>query len=376
MFNKHHKQGSEAFDRGRYLDAKHFLLLAIGVNPETPESYFLLGKACFLYDEQNEALVYLKKYIELKGDDLEDVANVSYAFDLLGQCYGGSNTAKALKCYKTATQINPSCASAWHNRGLLYIKSAQYFLEKNRKRAVSLFAVALFSLKNALDLGGDNPMFFQGVASWYEQYIEALTGETTEIVTGHFKLALEYYRKALSACHEQDVGLKNIIIENFAECLAQCGHHLYKNQDYPRAQILYLEALTLDPDHLIVLNQIGMSLVKQNKHLDARQYFLTILEKTEDKQEHADAWLNIACTYRLEKNWVEAEKALDKAKKLAPQDESIREEEATLITLKTYSDSANAIYSEGFKKSNNSTFWQSIKPLAHKESHFINARFG
>ena len=69
---------------------------------------------------------------------------------------------------------------------------------------------------------------------------------------------------------------------------------------------------------------------KQDCFLEARQYFSSILEKTEDKQEIADAWLNIACTYRLEKEWKMAEEALNQAKKLALEDSSITEEEMKL----------------------------------------------
>ena len=115
----------------------------------------------------------------------------------------------------------------------------------------------------------------------------------------------------------------------FTECLAQYGHHLY-NKDYKKAQETYLEAMHLDPEHLIVINQLGMSLFKQDCFPAARKYFSSILEKTEDKQEIADAWLNIACTYRLEKKWVNAEAALSKAKQFAPEDSSITEEEMKL----------------------------------------------
>ena len=58
------------------------------------------------------------------------------------------------------------------------------------------------------------------------------------------------------------------------------------------------------------------------------------MEKTEDKQEIADAWLNIACTDRLEKEWKKAEEALNKAKKLTPEDSAITEEEMKLNEAK------------------------------------------
>ena len=72
-------------------------------------------------------------------------------------------------------------------------------------------------------------------------------------IASNFSYAIQYYRKALSVCHEQDVALKNIILSNLTECLAQYGHHLYKNEDYNKAQETYLEAIHLDPEHLIVI---------------------------------------------------------------------------------------------------------------------------
>ena len=59
MFNLFHLEGVSAFHNGEYQKAKVFLLQAIAKNPETPESYFFLGKACFLCDEKDEAIVYL-----------------------------------------------------------------------------------------------------------------------------------------------------------------------------------------------------------------------------------------------------------------------------------------------------------------------------
>ncbi|MBI2786747.1 MAG: tetratricopeptide repeat protein, partial [Legionella longbeachae] len=199
--------------------------------------------------------------------------------------------------------------------------------------SAKLFKGALSFIKKALELCSENPVFLQSAASWYEQYIEVLERavENEDVVqkniASNFSYAIQYYRKALSVCHEQDLALRNIILSNLTECLAQYGHHLYKNKDYKNAQKIYLEAMHLDPEHLIVINQIGMSLFKQDCFPEARKYFSSILEKTEDKQEIADAWLNIACTYRLEKKWEKAEEALRQAKKFAPEDFSITEEE-------------------------------------------------
>lgn len=337
MFNSFHLEGVKAFKAHDYQTAKTLFLKAIENNPEESESYLFLGKSYFFCDERREAIAQLKKYIELNQHNSEDVANVSYAFDLLGQCYEALNKdSRAITCYTSATNINPLAASAWHNLGLLYIKSAQHELEQNLENSFKLFQEAQVFLKNALVIGGTNPMFLHSVASWYEKYIEALEKVTEEEeavqknIDNNFKLAIQYYQKALAACGD-DVVLKNLITSNLTECLAQYGHHLYRAENFEMSLAQYTQAIEFDPNHLVVINQIGMSLFKQNRFSEARKYFSDILGKTSESQELADAWLNIACTYRLEKIWVQAEKALNEAKKFAPYDLSILDEEQKLM---------------------------------------------
>ena len=91
MPNSLHLDGVEAFDKHDYLTAKNLFLLAIEKNPEEADSYLFLGKSYFFCDEQSEAIVYLKKYIKLNQYNSKEVANVSYAFDILGQCYEAEN---------------------------------------------------------------------------------------------------------------------------------------------------------------------------------------------------------------------------------------------------------------------------------------------
>lgn len=331
--------GVKAFNKHNYAEAKSLFLQAINENSEEPEIYLFLGKSYFLCDEKNEAITHLKKYIKDNQSNSEHIANISYAFDLLGQCYEEINEDDAaFTCYVTATNIHPSAASAWHNFGLLSIKSAQHHLEKNLSDSFDIFKKALSYLKKALEICSTNPMFLHSVANWYDQYIEALetVNEEEGNINRHFKLAIEYYQKALDACCEDDLALKNIITLNLTECLAQYGHHLYKTEDFVNALELYSQAIALDPNHLAAMNQIGMTLFKQNRFSEARKYFADILGKTDDPQELADAWLNIACTHRLEKSWANAENALNQAKTFAPDDPSISDEEKKLMASTSY----------------------------------------
>lgn len=337
-----------AFDNHDYQKAKEQFLKAIENNPQQPENYFFLGQAHFLCEEPHEAIAPLNTYIKLKQPGLpkqtitDDVMNVAYAFDILGQCYEAEKKdTNALHCYKTATQIHPKCASAWHNMGLMYIKSASHYLQQDLNQKLlatinQLFDGAKLFLKNALENSPANPNFLQSMASWYKEYTEIIELIITEEIlareqiTDHFKQAIELYQKAINACGQQDLELACIIQINLAECYAQYGHHIYKRGQYTDAQSLYLEAVTLNPKHLDALSQMGMCCFKQQNYTEAKNWFCKILEKTTEAQELADAYLNIACTYRHEKNWEKAEEALATAFKLALEDEYILKEQIAL----------------------------------------------
>lgn len=102
-----------------------------------------------------------------------------------------------------------------------------------------------------------------------------------------------------------------------------------------KTQELYGLVLEADQNHIPALNQIGMCSFKQGRYMEARKKFTTILERTNETQEQADAWLNIACCYRFEKNWDQAEQSLGEARKLAPHDTSIDEESEKLRLAKS-----------------------------------------
>jgi tetratricopeptide (TPR) repeat protein len=343
VLNSLHLEGLEAFNKQDYPLAKTFFLKAIGENPEESETYWLLGKSLFLCNEKSSAIEYLKKHIALNQTKANECSNPWYAYDLLGQCYEAEHkNNEAMACYLTATQQNVQASSAWHNLGLLYLKSAQNLTEEDHFQSLELFQKAHFFLKKALEINSTHPVFLHSVASWYEHYAVALKKieKPQEGVQASidrcFNLALEYHQNAASKCLESDNALKNIIRSNRSECLAQYGHHLYQAQNFTKALDFYTQAHELDGENEAVINQIGMCLFKQNRFAQARTYFLDLLTKTQDPQEQADAWLNTACTYRLEKAWENAQEALNKAKALAPEDPCIQEEEQKLRDLRSH----------------------------------------
>ncbi|CAM2993804.1 photosystem I assembly protein Ycf3 [Legionella steigerwaltii] len=331
MFHSLHIQGVEAFKKGEYIHAKKLFLQAISLNHEIPDTYFLLGQTCFLSDEKNEAISYLNRFIELTMNK-KNRDNWSYAFELLGQCYAADNQDEvAITYYFAAIENDFNCVSARHNLGLSYMKLAQNYLKSHLNNCFILLRDAQIALTSALALCRDNPMLLHSVASWHEQCIDLLNQlaeekNTQEDISVNFICAIHYYREALAHCHKDDHSLHQMITENLTECYAQFGHHLYQNKEYTIAQILYSLTLDLDKNHIPALNQMGICSFKQGMYMEARKTFVTILERTVDIQDRADAWLNIACCYRLEKNWGEAENSLAEARKLAPQDLRVNEE--------------------------------------------------
>lgn len=323
MINDYFNKAMLAFDKKEYSNAiAYFLQCKLDVN----QAYSLyLGKAYFLNDQVYEAIACLNSYLE-NADKTHSQAQMADAWDTLGQCYAAlKNNKQAIVCFK-----NAQTASAFHNMALVYMNLAA--TAKSPDSCFQSLSSALNFLETALKQTEDNPMFFHSLASWYEQYMQALEDysqekeEPIEQIHGAYHKAMENYLKALSLT--KDPVFKNVVAGNFTECMAQYGHFLYRNKKYQEAQVYYLQVIKADPLHTSALNQMGMALFKLGEFDQARTYFKQLLLiPASSSQDVADAWLNIACTYRLEKNLDEAKKALDEALRLAPKDNAIIEEQ-------------------------------------------------
>lgn len=324
-------QGVEAFQKGDWVHAKELFLLAMSQNPDELETYFFLGKTCFLTDDRLHAAIFLNHFILLTNTTTQQ-ENRAHAFDLLGQCYEADDKHEiAVTFYHQAIEHDLMCVSARHNLGLCYMKMAMNHMESHVQKCFTLLKNAHIALSSTLSICANNPMLFHSMASWQEQYIQLLKkfsedNKIKEDICVNFMCAIHYYHEALSYCHDEDESLKSIIRVNLTECYAQFGHQLYQMEEYKKAEELYGLALQLDQNHIPALNQAGMCFFKQAMYLEARKKFSEILIPTNDLQDRADAWMNIACCHRLEKNWEEAEKSLDEARKLVPHDPSLDEE--------------------------------------------------
>ena len=323
----------QAFHQKKHTFDKLLLIEAINQNPDTIDNYFYLGRAFFATNETQDAIKYLKEYIERTKDHPTAIINRANACNLLGQCYEvDAENDSAKFYYKLATTLHPMSASGWHNMGLIYSASAQQYIENNLEKTLDRFNQYNLLLTLALSYTKDCPVFLTGIIHCFEKYTEAIQTQTMEAqqhIDNAFKSAIQYFYQALNSCID-DEAFRNIVKLNLTECPAQYGHYLYKKHDYSSAQKYYSQTIRFDPDHLIAINQLGMCFLKKNLLIEARGYFADIIGRTNDNQTKADAWFNIAITFRLQNNWRKAANALRTAKLLAPNDSHILEEEQRL----------------------------------------------
>ena len=229
----------------------------------------------------------------------------------------------------------PMSALSWHNMGLVYASSAQQYIDTQLAYNIQHFNQALIFFRTLM-LQMEEPLLYLRVyACWFDVFttmLQAQQAETEQHVDNAYKSAIQYFYQANNAC-VNDASLKQIIKLNLTEYPAQYGHYLYKNGAYSSAEKYYSQTIKFDPFHLIALNQLGMCALKKELFPEARHYFADIIGRTQDKKEQADAWFNIAYTYRLQNNWRKAANALREAKKLTPYDRCILEEEEAIKEL-------------------------------------------
>lgn len=81
------------------------------------------------------------------------------------------------------------------------------------------------------------------------------------------------------------------------------------------------------------IDHLDMSLLNMDFFAIYRDYCTEIINETDNSQTLVAAWINLACSYRLEGFSEEAEEALKEAKKIAPENIDVIEEEARIRQL-------------------------------------------
>lgn len=244
---------------------------------------------------------------------------------------------EAKQRYNLSANNHSLSAKDWHHKGLILIDLIQHDLLKIN---IQPLHEKLTLINRWFSYETHNPssnlLLLDTIQHGYHQYNKQLITIYTTIenkINNAYKSAIQYFHQAIHAYNEKGLVFKNTIKSDLIECLAQYGHYLYKNKFYEKAQKYYIQAIKLDPEHITALNQMGMCLSKRKSYNEARAYFEEIISRNSNPQEQADAWLNIAYTYRLQRNYPKSAKALRESQRLSPHDPAIKNEEKKLRKL-------------------------------------------
>lgn len=328
QIDEYYSEGRNALAMGDYEQAKNFFITVLA-EPDSPhDCHFYLGKTYFFLDEHQLAIERLQQYLSETSKAEPQALLETYNF--LGHCYDAQNDGKRARFYyKLATSLDPANIAALHNLGLLYTKWAEIYLSNNTTRSFHYFVKAYESLKAALDIGDTQPACLNSLGMWHIKYIAFLESNFAEaegmkaLIENHLQSAVGYYRHAADNCLDESPALQYIIADNLLDSVIKYGDHHYQCKEYEEAKDCYLCALALNPEHVPALKGIGLSFYKQELYDPARNYFLTILQKTTDKEQCADAWLHMAYAHQQQKSWEPAVKALYEANKLTPNNKII-----------------------------------------------------
>lgn len=157
-------------------------------------------------------------------------------------------------------------------------------------------------------LGG----FWEGAYSWIEKYngypqilLRYYDGHKTNPIWkfGVLRFNGEKYERFYFP--DQNYGL-----------LRDIGLREYKKKNYELAEIHFRNLLRLYPDDPTNANNLALTLIKQNKNVEAKDLLLDAVKR----QDFADSYFNLSLIYRNENNKEEELRCLIKSNELKPAD--------------------------------------------------------
>lgn len=367
MYANHYESGLSAFNEGNYEFAEGAFSQALIEHKELKEREldkktlldlrFYLGVCQFYNANYKESIHSLDQFLKGSGN-AKDGQKKAQCFNLKGQCYEALiEPVLAITAYQNAVECDSAYATAHYNLGMLRLKAA----EKTNK--ILLFKKAKQSLDNGLRLERENPVFLSAIATWHQKIIYCFNDDL-EIVEEHCQKAIDYHLLALAKCPEND---KKRYCGNLIEGFVHFGNYYFcYTEDRNKAKEYYNQALAIDPKHFVALNQIGTCYAMDKHYANARELFVKSLESPRDDNDLIEAWQNIARSYRCEKQLDEAQKALDEALNLDPDNKESKREQSKLNDLKH----------QKFLISSSQSLYQPVsldaKPGIEMQSNFIS----
>ncbi len=187
---------------------------AVELEPSEPRGYNLWGNALYAQQRYEEAIEKYQQVIELNPE-------AAYAYYNIANCYGQTGeTDKALEFYAKTLEIDPDYALAYYRRASLY----HFTLHDASKAAVDFAKYIQYE-------EGD-PDGYIGLARAYAEL-----GRTDD--------AEEAYETAID------------LQPNLPDALNELANLCFDDEDYDRAERLYLRTLEANPDFIFAYHNLG-----------------------------------------------------------------------------------------------------------------------
>jgi len=244
--------------------------------PSDSHAYEVLGYIAYNGDNFEEAQGHFSKALDVDDSNFR-------AHWMVGHCmFELGNLDEAKQSYSRAVEREPYFANAWFSLGKVYLVSDKL------QPAYQCFGKTL----------SINPRMWDCYFTQADYYL------------GH-----QAYNSAIASCHRiLELGPGGDVS---SEALNYIGEIYLVMRDYPRAQRYFEEAIAFGPEDAVIYNNLGVTLLKQDRVEAAMERFSTAIEK--DPQ-LAYPVTKLGHAYLMRKENDKAEKLFKKALELDPQE--------------------------------------------------------
>ncbi|HEV3136535.1 MAG TPA: tetratricopeptide repeat protein [Pirellulales bacterium] len=265
---------------GQLREAEAIYRQILGVEPSHADSLHLLGVMAHQMNRHDVAIEYIRRAIELRGDQPMYYSNLGEAFRSLG------NLAEAAACQRAALKADPNYSQAHNNLGNV-LKSLGQTAE----------AIAAFDRAIQLQPGYAEP----------HNNLAAILQEQ-----GDLPAAIAHYRQAVAINPRYAGAYKNLStalrsqgkLAEAAECCQQAlqlapldseahlnlGTVYQAQQKYEEALASYREAIRLDPRCALAYNNSGAALKERKQYEAASECYRRAVELRPDFAEAFNNW--------------------------------------------------------------------------------------
>jgi superkiller protein 3 len=254
-------EGVKYYEDGKADSAIEAWKSALEYLPEDGEIHNWLGVAYLKKNQMDSAIYYYKKSIELNKENYQAYNNLGYVYFKKG------DYEKALKYFEKALAINP------------FFEQAQLNYETTKK---------ILEGKRSLEA--------------FELFEKAANEDSLEVQLG-------YYKKVIS------------LDSNYVDAFNNIGVAYYYLGQIDSSIIYLKKALDLNPKYPEANNNLGFILSQLGLNKKAIPFFLKAIQ---ERPNYIIALINLADSYYYLKDYNNAQKVLDEALKLDPENMDIK----------------------------------------------------